>query len=87
MFVRLANVSPPPGSQLTSWWRDSATNLAVGGAAESQHLFALAFDVTAPDQAALARSLRRVGLIVTEPGTHVHAQALPAGALRRMGFF
>lgn len=85
--LRLVNVAPPPGTRLTSWWRDPATNLAAGGAAESQHLFALGLDAVADDQVLLARRLRRVGLVAIEERTHVHAQALPAGSLRRMGFF
>ena len=85
--LRLVNVAAPPGLQVTSWWRDRATNAAVGGHPESQHLFALALDLVAPDQRQLARQLRRVGLVAVEEGTHVHAQALPAGSLRRLGFF
>jgi len=76
-----------PGLQLTSWFRTPETNRDVGGDPESQHLFGLAWDVTAPPQllGAIARAGRGLGITAVEERDHVHLQAFPAGALARAG--
>lgn len=71
----------------TSWWRSPSGNAAVGGNRESQHLFALALDVTGPD-IELARfdwAARRTGLVSVRENDHVHVQLFPGGALARAG--
>ena len=72
---------------LSSWYRTPAVNRRAGGSPESQHLFGLAMDLTAPaallpDVTTVARSN---GLVVAQERDHVHVQAFPAGALARAG--
>ncbi len=76
-----------PDLRPTSWFRDVAANVAAGGDAESQHLFALAVDGIG-SRDALRRALviaPGLGLIPVHEGDHVHVQLFPAGALGRVG--
>ncbi len=68
----------------TSWWRGTGQNSRVGGSPDSQHLWAAAVDVTG-DLRAIERSATRQGLIAVRFPGHVHIQAWPAGAARRVG--
>lgn len=74
-----------PGDYATSWWRDAATNRAVGGHPDSQHLLGLAFDIASPDLNDLYRRLATTGLVAVREATHVHVQAWPAGIARSTG--
>src|SRR5262249_13687383 len=70
------------GTTWTSWWRSPADNLRVGGQPTSQHLKALAYDVSGPAAAAIAAKWAlRGGSVVDERATknHVHLQVFPAG--------
>ena len=70
----------------TSWWRDPASNAAVGGDAASQHLIGWAVDVVPAERIdQLAASMRSAGLVAVEYSSHVHVQLLPAGLLARSG--
>jgi hypothetical protein len=77
---RLVQVTYPPGTILTSWWRSIGENARVGGNPRSQHLAGLAWDLAAPNPAVLAAQLRHAGLVVVVEADHVHVQALPAEA-------
>ncbi len=86
-FVARVNSMRLFGVTVTSWWRGPQHNRQVGGSRESQHLFALAIDVSGSREklTALEQQAWGVGLVpVMEPG-HLHIQAFPAGALRRAG--
>ena len=72
---------------VTSWWRDSAHNAAVGGDAHSQHLLGTAFDVVGPNPAEIARAFASAGFVVIPEADHVHVQAWPAGFAERVGLF
>jgi len=76
-----------PGSVVTSWFRTPEKNRHEGGSTESQHLFALAWDVQPPvEQIPLfVQHARAAGLIAVREKRHVHLQAFPAGALARAG--
>jgi len=76
-----------PGLLLTSWFRTPEKNRTSGGDRESQHLFALAWDLDAGRQAAerLTDAASRRGLVAVNEGDHVHVQLFPAGALARAG--
>lgn len=73
------------GAQPSSWYRDSATNRAVGGLPTSQHLLGLAFDsVISPrgcTAVELAATMGRLGLVGLVEADHVHTQAFPAGTI------
>lgn len=69
---------------VTSWWRGVDDNRRVGGHVDSQHLVALALDVT-PGSAAVEAALRSVGFTTVAYSSHVHAQVLEAGVARRAG--
>ena len=79
------------GSQVgvSSWFRTPDANRDAGGDRESQHLFALAWDVVTPVHLldAVAQVARGAGLIaVPNPREGiVHLQLFPAGALARAG--
>ena len=77
------------GSQVgvSSWFRSPELNRAEGGDDESQHLFALAWDVVAPARllADVAHAARAAGLIAVQERDHVHLQLFPKGALARAG--
>lgn len=68
----------------TSWYRAPDWNRSVGGSPESQHLVALAVDLT-PYDSALAASLQSSGLVVVPEGSHLHVQTWPAGVLGASG--
>lgn len=70
-----------PNIRVTSWWRDRATNARVGGAANSQHLTALAVDLVG-DVRALHSALVRQGLVPINEGDHLHVQRHPGGGAR-----
>jgi len=76
-----------PRVGVSSWFRTAEANRSAGGSPESQHLFALAMDLTGPAQllpdiVAVARANH---LIAVQERGHVHIQAFPAGALARAG--
>ena len=77
----------PGRISLTSWFRTPAVNRIEGGSPESQHLFGLAWDITAPQElyGELVVMARGLGLIAVEERDHVHLQLFPAGALARAG--
>jgi len=72
---------------VSSWFRTPEANRMAGGSPESQHLFGLAMDLTAP--ANLLRDVVTVaqsnGLVAVQERDHVHVQLFPAGALARAG--
>jgi len=72
---------------VTSWFRTAEKNRIEGGSPESQHLFALAWDVTVPPQSLqnLVDQFRMQGLVAVRERHHVHVQAFPAGVLARAG--
>lgn len=72
-------------SVATSWWRSPADNQSVGGAPDSQHLFALGVDLVGDNQQILADA-RALGLIAVDSGRHVHVQGWPKGIARSSGF-
>jgi len=75
------------GLRVTSWFRTPANNRIEGGAPESQHLFALAWDLTVSRSSLphLVEHMRRQGLVAVQERDHVHVQAFPAGSLARAG--
>jgi len=83
-FVQVVTAAAPPGTGLSSWWRSPRENSRVGGATDSQHLWAAAADLVG-DNRAITAAMRRAGLVAVDSGTHVHVQAWPAGAARRIG--
>ena len=84
--TRVLSADFPPGVSLSSWWRSIDRNRRARGAPESQHLWAGAADIDAPDLGALGRALDRTGLVVVRFPSYVHVQAWPAGHARRSGF-
>jgi len=81
-FIRRVNAAPGDAA-VTSWIRTRAQNDRVGGDSASQHLIGTAADFVArgtTTHAALAASLRSVGLVVVDEGDHIHAQLFNAGA-------
>jgi len=76
-----------PAARVTSWFRTPDTNRAAGGSPESQHLFALAWDLDAPREqlAGIADAAASLGLVAVHESDHVHVQLFPAGALARAG--
>lgn len=70
-------------ARVTSFWRSTDRNRAVGGAARSQHLYGLAADVV-PRRADWQRAKRAwqgEDLVVIDEGDHLHVQRFPAGAI------
>jgi len=62
---------------VTSWWRSSAKNAAVGGVANSLHLYGLAIDYV-PGRfrwSADAAAFKAQGLRVLNEGDHLHVSA------------
>ena len=88
-FRRLGSVDWPEGLGITSWYRGSDKNLAVGGAPDSQHQLGLAFDLVLPEwnRDSTVIHIRQSGLVVVDEFDHLHVQAFPAGYARSMGFF
>jgi len=86
-FRAVAGAQGFRGLGVTSWFRTPEKNRIEGGAAQSQHLFALAWDLTVPrDQLGhLTAHMRAQGLTAVQERDHVHVQAFPAGALARAG--
>ncbi len=76
-----------PGLQVTSWFRTPERNRFEGGSTESQHLFALAWDVVAPpgQEPQVIRAALAAGLIAVREKRHVHLQMFPKGVLARAG--
>jgi len=72
---------------VSSWFRTPESNRMAGGAAESQHLFGLAMDLSAPGQILpdVVQVARANHLIAVQEKGHVHVQAFPKGALARAG--
>jgi len=72
---------------VSSWFRTPAKNRTEGGSPESQHLFALAMDLTGPPQLLpnIVQVARANHLVAVQERGHVHIQAFPAGALARAG--
>jgi len=75
------------GLTVTSWFRTPEKNRIEGGAQQSQHLFGLAWDLSAPRESLehLAQHMAAQGLVAVRERNHVHVQAFPAGALARAG--
>jgi hypothetical protein len=85
-FVQLVNAAWDASGRrlerrdLTSWYRDAATNARVGGMANSQHQWGLALDVLPNARGrAFARAAGAIGLIVINEGDHFHIQRFPGG--------
>ncbi len=77
-----------PGQvRVTSWFRNPEQNRMEGGSPESQHLFALAWDIAAPARLlpAVVSAAQVAGLVAVQERDHVHVQAFPKGALARAG--
>jgi len=74
-------IEPHPEAIISSWFRDEASNRAAKGHPYSQHRLAFAFDFVTEDKAALATRFRRAGLVPVVKGSHLHAQAFPAGSI------
>lgn len=75
-FVRRVESTRVTGT-VTSWWRSSAKNAAVGGAPKSLHLWGLAIDYV-PDRnmwVADEAAFKRAGLRVLNEGDHLHVSA------------
>jgi len=72
---------------LNSWFRTPEANRMAGGDAESQHLFALAADLSAPPQILpdVVEVAKANHLIAVQSKGFVHVQMFPAGALARVG--
>lgn len=88
-LAEFGRLNPGAVAVVTSWWRSSAHNAAVGGAPWSQHRLGTAMDVAPLDThflECLAGALRRAGLISVPYGQHVHAQLLQAGQAHRSLF-
>lgn len=76
-----------PGLRATSWFRTAAINREAGGDPESQHLFALAVDLSGSQDAERQAIViaRELGLNPVAEPSHVHLQLFPRGALARVG--
>jgi len=72
---------------LNSWFRTVEANRMAGGDAESQHLFALAADLSAPAEILpnVVEVAKANNLIAVQSKGFVHVQMFPAGALARAG--
>jgi len=70
-----------PRITVTSWWRSTAENDAVGGASTSQHLYGLAYDIVGPDATQVADAWMALGGVAVRESDHVHLQVFPAGVL------
>jgi len=73
---------------LTSWFRTPELNRRVGGNSDSQHLFAIAFDIVPAFPGLITDEARASGLTAVPTGSpvqFVHVQLFPAGMLERFG--
>jgi len=80
--TRLDRTLQRVSARVTSRRRTRAQNAAVGGAAYSQHLIALAADlvpVAGSSYATIAAAARSAGLVPVIESDHVHVQLFPAG--------
>ena len=84
-LIRRAVPGFRPGQTLTSWYRDPLLNEREGGGAQSQHLFALAFDLVGPDLELSDFVFKRAGLVTVAEGDHLHVQLFGPGVLMRAG--
>jgi hypothetical protein len=77
-----------PNAQPTSWYRDRASNIAVGGAEFSQHRLGWAADFSLPrdEHLALVQLAQGFGMVAIDEGDHVHVQMYPAGVVPRRFF-
>lgn len=75
-----------PDIGLSSWFRDEASNAAVGGHPFSQHRLGFAVDLTTAWKGELADRIRSAGLIPLVEGDHVHVQIFLAGTLPKQLF-
>ena len=75
------------GLGLSSWFRTPERNRIEGGSPESQHLFGLAWDITASRSVfpAVIAAARGLGLVAVDKRDHIHVQLFPAGTLARAG--
>lgn len=75
--------------RVSSWYRDSVSNMRARGLPDSQHLLGLALDVDGdPLHLQLfAERSRSAGLVAILSQSHVHLQLLPAGRARGLGLF
>jgi hypothetical protein len=69
----------------SSWYRNAADNIRVGGAQDSQHLVGSAVDLVNEKAGQLAGELSGRGFVVVNEGDHLHVQAWPAGLIRTVG--
>ena len=74
-------VQQDPRITVTSWWRSVSDNADVGGAATSQHLYGLAYDIVGPGATQVADAWMALGGIAVREADHVHLQIFPAGVL------
>ena len=80
LVLKLVAVEWPPGTLITSWYRDPAHNKAEGCDEESQHLLGLAFDIVVPDRDQQLARLRRAGILAfPSPRGNIHVQSRLAG--------
>jgi len=75
-FVRQVEQARVTGT-VTSWWRSSARNRAVGGVPRSLHLYGLAIDYVPPrgQWQADTAAFKRAGLRVINETDHLHVSA------------
>jgi hypothetical protein len=64
-----------------AWQRSRRENAAVRGKPRSQHLVALAIDLTGPDVREFQRRARAAGLVTIDEGDHLHVQRYAAAVL------
>jgi len=76
-----------PEIEFTSWYRTDSDNRTVGGNPDSQHLYGFAIDVVPRNLQLVEQVANALGLITVMEFDHLHIQILPAGTLRRLGFF
>lgn len=74
-----------PAVAVSSWYRNEVHNARVGGDQFSQHLAALAADLTGTREQlrSFVGAAKARGLVALDFGTHAHIQLRPAGFLRR----
>jgi len=87
-YRRARSLAAVPGIRVISWFRTPERNRIEGGDPESQHLFALAMDLTMPlaslqSAGGIARSAGLVKSTTTSGSLHI--QLFPAGVLARAG--